>query len=373
MTKQAISLLVFSALITGCAGGNGSSLPGAIQANSARSGITAQSAVVHGNFTEYTLPAGAHPSDFTRGPYSTLWFHSPPGQGTHAIAYRFSEGNGTTTAYTLGNMYPSYSTGITSTGGYVYFFADDPFYSENNVYLVRVNNAGTFTVYPDYQGDSPIFNLTVGSDGKLWYPFCVEACGQYGNGDYVAGTPVNSGSNLAVQLPGYTAQYVSPGPNGDIYATATNSAPPAGVQAAVFVISTSGKILHQFALPDDSVPFGIVTGSDHNLWIAESGTNKIAKMNPTTGATTQYSVPTAGAEPTVITYGYDLALWFVETHANKIARITTSGSVTEYSIPTANSGANAIQPCDTTTCSPHGGVWFTEQTANKIGKFKSPL
>jgi virginiamycin B lyase len=94
-------------------------------------------------------------------------------------------------------------------------------------------------------------------------------------------------------------------------------------------------------------------------------------MTPT-GTITQFSIPTANAGASHITYGSSGVLWFTETNANKIGRITTTGSITEYVIPTLHSGASGVTPC-TTNCGAHGGVWFTEATANKIGTFNSPI
>ncbi len=47
---------------------------------------------------------------------------------------------------------------------------------------------------------------------------------------------------------------------------------------------------------------------------------------------------------------------------NRIGRITPTGTVTEYNIPTSNSGPRVI------TAGPDGNIWFTECTANKIGR-----
>jgi virginiamycin B lyase len=161
-----------------------------------------------------------------------------------------------------------------------------------------------------------------------------------------------------------------------MYVTAsyTISLPPPtpSNDSEVFVISTAGSIVHQFVLPHASGPAGIAVGSDHNLWITEPGINKIARMNPTSGALTQFTIPTANAQAAYITTGPDTATWFTETHGNKIGRITTTGAITEWPIPTANAGASGITYC-TSNCGTHGGVWFAETTANKLAKFDSPL
>jgi streptogramin lyase len=77
---------------------------------------------------------------------------------------------------------------------------------------------------------------------------------------------------------------------------------------------------------------------------------------------TEYPIPTANSNPDVITAGPDGNLWFTELSANKIGRITPQGLITEFTIPTANSQPFGI------TAGPDGNVWFTEIAGNRIGR-----
>jgi hypothetical protein len=63
-----------------------------------------------------------------------------------------------------------------------------------------------------------------------------------------------------------------------------------------------------------------------------------------------------------ITAGPDGALWFTMFAANSIGRITTTGAITQYPIPTANSQSSGI------ATGPDGSIWFTEHAAGKIGQ-----
>jgi serine/threonine protein kinase len=90
------------------------------------------------------------------------------------------------------------------------------------------------------------------------------------------------------------------------------------------------------------------------------------QASPTAG--TQAS-PTAGTQASSagsglfgITAGPDGNLWFTENSANKIGRISTSGTITEFPVPTAGSGPNEIAAgCD-------GNLWFIDNTVNQIGR-----
>jgi virginiamycin B lyase len=73
-------------------------------------------------------------------------------------------------------------------------------------------------------------------------------------------------------------------------------------------------------------------------------------------------LPTANAAPTGITNAADGSVWFTERSANKLGRLDTQGHLTEYTIPTAGSAPEQI------TTGADGFVWFTEKGSNKIGR-----
>ena len=80
----------------------------------------------------------------------------------------------------------------------------------------------------------------------------------------------------------------------------------------------------------------------------------------TAGALTEFSVPTAGANPYGITQGPDGNVWFTEYSTAAIGRITTAGVVTEFAVPTGASAPLMITP------GTDGNLWFTEYASSKI-------
>lgn len=60
----------------------------------------------------------------------------------------------------------------------------------------------------------------------------------------------------------------------------------------------------------------------------------IASAGASTGAITEFPVPTNGSEPFGIAAGPGGNLWFVEVFGT-VGRITTSGAVTEFPVPTS--------------------------------------
>jgi virginiamycin B lyase len=128
---------------------------------------------------------------------------------------------------------------------------------------------------------------------------------------------------------------------------------------------------NRYAIPySGSFPESIAAGADGNLWFTDEGTNSIGRVCAavllpacsTVGQITEYAVPSSIGGPSGITSGPDGALWFTEWSANNIGRITTAGRVTEYPITTPESAPNAI------TAGPDGALWFTETDAYNIGR-----
>jgi virginiamycin B lyase len=76
---------------------------------------------------------------------------------------------------------------------------------------------------------------------------------------------------------------------------------------------------------------------------------------------TEFAISTGNSGPTGITSGPDGAMWFTEATANKIGRISATGIITEYALATPNSEPLGI------TSGPDGALWFTEGAA-KIGR-----
>ena len=106
-----------------------------------------------------------------------------------------------------------------------------------------------------------------------------------------------------------------------------------------------------------------VAASSSEIWVTEQS-GSLASINPTTGHSTQYNIPTPNSGPTAIAYGPDKnSMWFLETTANQIGEINlTTDAISEFPLlDTPNAGLSGI------TAGPGDEVWFTESNTNKIG------
>lgn len=130
-------------------------------------------------------------------------------------------------------------------------------------------------------------------------------------------------------------------------------------------MTTSGAVTEYPVPTPNSSPYGITPGPDGALWFTESFSLKVGRLT-LGGAITEFTVSTnPNNELGPITAGPDGALWFTEGEGD-VCRIDTGGSISEYHVPTAPSGLGYI------TAGPDGALWFAEVTGEKIGRITPP-
>ncbi|MFL9989434.1 Vgb family protein [Paraburkholderia sediminicola] len=193
---------------------------------------------------------------------------------------------------------------------------------------------------------------------------------------------------------------------------------------------TPDGIVKTYALPTvGSVPIYIRAGPDGNMWATELVGNAIARITPD-GAVTEFPIPTYNSRPIAIVPAPDgKAMWFTEEAGNKLGRIDMRGEIVEFAVPKSQdnvilaalsfddegnlwveqyvdqnnpgtagpSGSNHIVKIDKAILhtapldmgkvpvtlypvptratvlhriiqGPDGNIWFTELTADKVGK-----
>jgi streptogramin lyase len=109
-------------------------------------------------------------------------------------------------------------------------------------------------------------------------------------------------------------------------------------------------------------------GSGSETFVVTGGNNVISGTQPTI---TEFPVlPTANAEPFIITPGPDGNVWFSEFNVNKIGHLSLDGTLVEFSTPASptNLGIpNAPSNTGGLAFDAQGNVWFTEVGNDKIG------
>jgi virginiamycin B lyase len=97
--------------------------------------------------------------------------------------------------------------------------------------------------------------------------------------------------------------------------------------------------------------------------IALLAVTAVASAGPAGAAThniTQFTIKSAGNQPSDMTIGNDGNIWFVDHATSKIGRITRAGAIAGWA------AKKNSHPVGITTAS-DGGVWFTETAANTVG------
>jgi virginiamycin B lyase len=193
------------------------------------------------------------------------------------------------------------------------------------------------------------------------YWFFERTLNQFGHIDPTTGfvnpNATNPLPNANTQVTGMTA-----GPGGTVWFTEYST-------DKIGVINADTALITEIPITPGSHPYGIVEGPDGNIWFTSAGANQIGMINATTLKPKYFAIDSSGnGEPEGITVGPNSNLWFTLTGTNTIGEFnpTTGKMVGEYPVPTLNAGLSQIvsDPAD-------GSLWFTEATADKVGKINA--
>ncbi|HXW76376.1 MAG TPA: hypothetical protein VEJ20_03110 [Candidatus Eremiobacteraceae bacterium] len=193
------------------------------------------------------------------------------------------------------------------------------------------------------------FGIAKGSDKNIWYT--EQSADQIGRV-----TPLGVFTEFPLPA-GDSPSLIAPGESGYLWFTGVEESGQGFVGS---IATATGNVVIYPTPTFSSGPYGIVLGSDGNMWFTETTANQIGKVTPS-GQFTEYPVPTASAGLAGITVGGDSELWFAESATGKIGHSTTSGSINEFTGATnplflglaVNKGNN---------------VWFSDGTKDAVGQ-----
>ena len=105
----------------------------------------------------------------------------------------------------------------------------------------------------------------------------------------------------------------------------------------------------------DLAPYGIVSGADGALYVAEFGANKIARVDPATLSVKEFTLPNEDLRPRRIAATSDGYIWYTDFTRGRLGRLDPrTGEVEDWLTPGgAQSGPYAIAALG-------DGVWFAE-------------
>jgi hypothetical protein len=96
--------------------------------------------------------------------------------------------------------------------------------------------------------------------------------------------------------------------------------------------------------------------------VCESGTDRIGRLSTRDYTTAEFPLPHRDSVPIGIITGADGNLWFTESAGHGIGRITLGRAITEFRLPKAIAGPNGI------ACGPDGNIWFAEADVDRVGR-----
>ena len=295
------------------------------------------------SITEYLTTAN-NPFGITTGADGNLWFAENT-TSSPAISSIKSDGTGYTKHAMPANS-PTWESpfGVTLGPDGNVWVGDD-----NSANVGRVTTAGLISTF---EAAREFTNFDAAAlDGTVWFSEC--------SADFLAQATTAGTVTVTNVSPsaGTNIQGVALGPDGNIWFTEL------ATKKVGTIVSGTASLVSASLANQPSTSEDITAGSDGNLWVAEQA--QIAQVS--TSGVILNEFPTTGSaigEANFITNAPDGAIWFTDTSHNAIGRITTSGTITEFTIPTASANPNGI------TVGPDGNLWFTEGGMHRIGVIK---
>ncbi|MGZ3517403.1 MAG: Vgb family protein [Vulcanimicrobiaceae bacterium] len=198
--------------------------------------------------------------------------------------------------------------------------------------IAKIDKSGKVTTYPiPFQNFG--FDITYGNDGDIWFT----------SGPKI-GRVSPRGSISSYPTTGF-AEFLTPGFGADIWYTDS-------VQRLIVRMTYDGTTT-KYHLPTafpNPIPHGITRGPDGNIWFeTETGLfhqYTTSKLNPTTGAITEYALPQGVNGGDYIIAGTDKRLWRAGAtepfNAPLLDATDTNGVTTTYPLPHNAGGPLAV-------------------------------
>lgn len=304
----------------------------------AASALVAPSHAAVGDVTEFAMPDLAAPYGVTLGPDGNIWVAN--GGGANAIS-RISP-TGTVTSFPLPT--PGSNPRFIAVG------------SDRNLWFTqqasnkigRITPDGNLAEFVVPTPNSQPWGIAAGPDGNLWFT-------------QLAGNKIGR-----VSTAGVFTEFNIPTANARPWgiAAAPNSAPimyftqESGNKVAT--ITMDGAVT-EFALAPGSNPQGI-TAVENDVWFAESGTSKIARLVESTPL--EITLP-ADSKPAMITLGPGPSMWVTLMNTNRVAQLTISGAIQGvYALPTNAAPVGIAVGSD-------GNMWVAESSLGRVARVLS--
>jgi copper transport protein len=205
--------------------------------------------------------------------------------------------------------------------------------------LLRFNpQAKNFTSFSLPTANAQPFGIIADqTSGQLWI---AEGIGKLANMDPTHNYKISeydpaaaTGQNITLKSP--TALFADP-VTGDIYISQHDG-------RTVSVFNPLLKTFKNFPqLDPNGLPFGMAMDSYHNLWVAEHTINKIAVIDPRTGASKEVNIPNQSPFVQWITADSKGNIWLAEQRGSSLAVVTSTPRLGQPSNSAGDAAINQV-------------------------------
>jgi virginiamycin B lyase len=222
---------------------------------------------------------------------------------------------------------------------------------QTNSYIGRLDpNTGQIVDWPTPTPGSGPHGITIGPDGYVWYTG--QDTGRIGRVD-----PATGAIREFVMPANANRPHTPIWHRGAVWGTAqTNS--------TYYRLDPVTGNVQVWSAPAGSRPYGIDAAPDGSLWIALFGTNRLARVDTATGASTLFTLPNTGSRPRRIAVAQDGLVYYTDYPRGYLGRLDpATGQVREWRVTGAPPGPYGI------AVGTDGRIWFNAQATNEMVAF----
>lgn len=278
-----------------------------------------------GNYTAHSLDGANIVTQITLAPDGKLWYIDPLATRPNSTLGVYDPDTGSVKQFVI--PIEGIATGLTmDSSGNLWI----PISQANKV-VKFMPQTEQFVSYDIPTDQAEPVGIMTDSQGNVWF---AEAIGK------IAKIDVNSG-NITEYAPGNDQQMLN-----EPTAIFEDSKNPGTLYISehtghtVTAFNTLLGTFHRYpSLNEAGLPFGMAMDKYGNLWVAEHQIDKMAVIDPRTGASSEANIPIAGSFIQWITSDDNGTIWFAAQQGNGLGSITETAKPSQSLLP-SESGAN---------------------------------
>jgi hypothetical protein len=212
--------------------------------------------------------------------------------------------------------------------------------------------------------------IAFGPSGTIWSTLYAGPCCPTTGGAFVARLTSSSvAESSGGAPPGDAFDTIAPDGLNHLWVVHQTGTVCSNARYDIWIFDSSFNVLRRLTLPTTSRLNAMTRGPDGLMYVATTlacgaGTAQIFQIDPSTFAIRKTVALASGSSVKELTAGPDGAVWFTNYARNSIGRLSSTGAVSNYPLPTIESFPTGI------TLGSDGALWFTEEISRSANHFK---